>query len=161
MKQGGFSLVELVVIIGIIGILIAIGTLDYGNWSRKYNAEAQMKTMYADFASAKLDALHSKRQYQITLGSSQYVIRNYSSAFDATGTVTQTKTLKTPVTWSHDNIITFDTRGFTPLSSARTVCLASSGATTVDCVIVSQTRIDLGQKINPGGECASANCRPR
>ena len=62
MKENGFTIVELCVVMVIAAILLALATLNFSAWSRKHNMEAQVKQMYTDMLSAKVDAMHRRMQ---------------------------------------------------------------------------------------------------
>lgn len=153
MNERGFTLVEIIITIAVIGILVAIATLDYSAWNRKYQSESQLKAMYADLAGAKLDALHKKTDRSVTLTSTGYTIRRAD-----TGATLLQKTIKYPITWSHGNILTFNTRGlFANMTTPQTICLSSGAELGRDCLIVSTTKIDMGKR-SSGAACAYSNC---
>ena len=79
MKRNGFSLIELVVVIAIMGTLIAIGALGYSSMTRKAGVEGQVKTMYADLMNARSQALYRKTCRYVTVTGTQFSV--YTSSF--------------------------------------------------------------------------------
>jgi prepilin-type N-terminal cleavage/methylation domain-containing protein len=156
MKENGFTMVELLVVITIITILLALVTLNFSAWTRKHNEEAQVKMMYTDMLSAKVDAMHKRHQFTVNTN----VITNTYTITDVTaGTVVQ-KTLKFPVTTSAGaGTLTFDVNGLNITANApQAICLQTNDVNLAyDAIIIDQVKVNLAKR-NPGGNCAIANC---
>jgi prepilin-type N-terminal cleavage/methylation domain-containing protein len=158
MKNNGFTLIELMVAVAIIGVLLAIGTLNFSQWSRKASMEAQVKQMYTDVLSAKVDAMHRKVRLNmnINVNTDSYDIR------DGAGTVLlPLKKVKFPVTTTDGNNLTlaFDLNGLkTAPNTTQTICLLDNdSALAYDSIIIDEVKVNLAKR-NPGGACAPANC---
>ena len=61
MKKNGFSLIELLVVMIILGIVASLGTVSFTGWVRKHDLESQVKEMYTDLMNARLTAMHQNR----------------------------------------------------------------------------------------------------
>ena len=159
MNEKGFTLVEILVAIGIIAILLILATLNFNEYTRKHNTEAQVKEMFTDLLAAKVDAMHRGMQYtvlfNVTANPDTYTIT------DGNGNSTQ-KTLKYNITTSagagNNLTITFDTRGINTTANApQAVCIADENSLAYDSIVINQVKVNLAKK-NSGALCASANC---
>ncbi len=152
MCQRGFTLIELIVIMLIIGCLIAIAALDFRTWIIKSQIESQVRTMHADLTSARVSAMNNKRVHNVTFSGKQYRID------DDTPALVTTMALKYPITFPGGATVTFDTRGVaTDAVPDRAICVNSTVRASYDSIVISQTKINIGQTITIGGACDVAN----
>ena len=79
MKNAGFSLIELVIVIGLIGIILAIATVNFNSWTKKAQVESQTRTLFANLNQARVDAMQHKQPRSIMLQTNMYVYRQYTS----------------------------------------------------------------------------------
>ena len=156
MCQRGFSLVELMIVIAIMGILLSIATLNWNEMQTKSAVESQIKKIHADLMEVRLQALYSKRSRSVVISGQVY--KSYSSTV-ITSTALETKQLRYPVVWNGGGPLTFDAQGLT--NNQRSLCvmltsdIAVINSAAVDSIVVSQARTNLGKRT--GGGCASAN----
>lgn len=165
----GITLIELLVVVSIIGILAGALAFSFQGWSRSYNVENQMKQLHADLMNARAKAMQYNRMHFMELAAGQYATYDDNNmnpdgdgnADPDTDEQLSQVTLDTryPITWSGDEIIQFDTRGFA--NNAMTICSNSDADTDYNCINISATRIKLGQLstlITDGGACNADNC---
>lgn len=173
-KSSGFSLIEMLVIIAIVGILAGMGVASYAGMTRKYNIDNQIRRIHADLSKVRVMALTKGRTHFVTLtangytayddnnpvpdgdgaltvGSDPVVLRNNEALNLSTVTNNQFR----PIAWSGGTDMEFNSRG---LCTAKTICIYSNVTPRYDCVNVSATRIVLG-KLVAQGDCNAANCR--
>jgi len=149
MREEGFSLIEVIVVIGIAGILMAIATLQFNEWTRKSNIEAQTKMMYADLMTVRGEALFRKKERIVRLTGNQFSV--YSSNM-AAGTPVLRKTLNYPIVGTGD--ITFDTQGLT--NDLMSICVEPAGNPgAIDSIVVLRSRIQMGKR--SAGDCSGGN----
>ncbi len=157
MGRRGFTLVELMIVIAIMGTLLAIATLNWNEMQTKAAIESQIKTLHADLMEVRLQALYSKTARCVTISSQEY--KAYAST-DTSATPVATRKLRYPIVWNGAGTkLTFDAQGLT--SNERSMCILPTNDTTVvnsaavDSIVVSPARINLGWR--NGGDCESAN----
>lgn len=162
MCQRGFSLMELLITIAVMGILLSIGTINWNEMQKKSGVESQIKTIHADLMQVRLQALYGKRSRSVVI--SDQVYKAYSSAV-ITPTPLETKQLRYPVTSNTtggvltDYLLTFDSQGLT--NDVGSLCILPTrdilviNAAVVDSIVVSQARINLGKRTT--GDCKSDN----
>jgi len=68
-NEKGFSLLELIVVMTIMGTLLAMATLSYRNLQRNYDVERQVKQLHTDVVNARLRAMQHDRDHFISLAS--------------------------------------------------------------------------------------------
>ena len=157
MNKNGFSLVELVVVLAILGILMSIVTLDFNAYTRKAQIERQTRELFADINQARIDSLHRKTRHSIVLEPNSYSFKRYSSENEnqSDGTVLQTRNVSYEITIENGTSIStvvteFDIRGFT--NNLGTFRINPVGTTAqVDCIIIATGRTNLGKMEN--GSC--------
>lgn len=155
MRESGFSLIELLVIIVVMGTLLAIGTLQFNQYNRKANIEGQVRTMYADLTKARSEALLQKKNRSFTVTGTEFTI--YSSV-TAVGTPIRQTTFKYPVAIDNTTTISFNSQGMA--SATKTVCVDPAGNPAyIDSIVITETMIQLGKW--DGGNCASGNVTAR
>jgi type II secretion system protein H len=171
----GFSLVELVLIIGIIGILASIVSLSFNQMQRKAQVERHTREFFTELQTARSDSIFRKTRHSFAINSSAtgYAFRRYSSENEDRLTggkssplagqppqygIVFTKTIpqqfaKEDGTSAGNIVFQFDTKGFAlPPDNTGTIRInpVGSGAS-VDCVVVEESRTNLGQMV--GGSC--------
>ena len=170
-KTAGFSLVELIVVMAIIGILFSILTLNFNSMNRKAKIEQIARELVADLNMARSESIFRGKPHSLVINptATGYIFRRYSSLDEdrsstapnpATATtppygVIMTKNVSygltqgagTPFT---DPIFMFDRNGFTTDLNTIRVNLVDSGAA-FDCVVVSASRTNIGRM--EGGSC--------
>lgn len=151
----GFTLVELMIVITIIGILLAIAIINFKQWNEKYTVEANIKEIYSILTKARNDAANSNTQMRVTLAANQvstHMDADGDGVVDA-GEPTTTRTYpRFTITFAASPIV-YDRRGIT--SDIQTISItgyAASSSPGVDCIVVSRARVNLG--IMTGVTCA-------
>ncbi|MDD2580544.1 MAG: type II secretion system protein [Desulfuromonadaceae bacterium] len=156
MRDHGFTLIELLIAIAIMGILMAIATLNWHEMQLKSAVESEIKKIHADLTEIRLQALYSKTARRVILSGQQFKI--YSSAETSVDPIV-TKQLRYPIVSNGGDplILTFNSQGVT--SDICSICvlptndLAVLNSAAEDSIIVSQTRLNLGKRT--GGVCDS------
>lgn len=163
MNTRGFSLVELLTVIALIGILSAIGTFGFSRYLVKTRIANQTRLLYGDLMEYRTKALYEKKNWTFKISATGYGI--YSSANTAV-TPVRSVTLKYDVITDNSDNIIFDTKGHIRFSSdtndtslTQSACVSGSNEAVVDSVVISATRILVGKKT--GVDCVSANINPQ
>lgn len=149
MNNRGFSLIELLTIIALIGILSALATFGFSQYSRKSRITNQTRALYGDLMEYRLKALYEKRNWSFKFSGTGYGI--YSSV-DTTVTPVSTVVLQYPIEFN-TTYVKFDSQGLT--NNSGTICVSSANDAVVDSVVISKTRIKLGKK--EGTDCVADN----
>lgn len=159
MDNRGFSLIELITIIALIGILSAIGTFGFSQYLTKSQITTQTKLLYGDLMEYRTKAMYEKKNWTFKISAASYGI--YPSAI-TTGVPEKMVTLKHNVTTSNVDDIIFDTQSVAHFSSntsdltlSKSVCITSANDAGVDSVVISATRVQIGKKT--GVDCVAAN----
>jgi prepilin-type N-terminal cleavage/methylation domain-containing protein len=149
MRQDGFSLVELITVMTLIGILLAIGTLDFNRMTRKYAVDNQTRSLYTDLMDARLKSMYKKKSHYVKLTVDTFSM--YSSV-DAGGNplgLALSKGLKQQITWGTPNTIEFNSQGLT--TDIGSICVADVGNPGAnDSIVISMTRINMGKRKSDG-----------
>lgn len=160
----GFSLVELVVIIAIMGTLLSIATLNFNEWMVKNRVEAQIRQMASDFSQLRVRAFTMKQRHSITVNKESYVFRSYSSESEnlsSGGSVVsvgvQNTTVQFPFKKSSGSyyggeVFEIDSRGMSTSDVGKIFLEYRSGVTpALDCLTIHTLRINPGKK--NGSDC--------
>jgi prepilin-type N-terminal cleavage/methylation domain-containing protein len=163
MKNRGFSIVELVMVIAIIGIILAIAVPNYNDMLTKQKIEKQTKELHSTIVNARLTAMQTKQPAALFLGPNAYTFLVYTSANYPASTGSRTvRTVALPfevkkksgatlntLDISSDNI-TFDSRGLTRFpNNNMTLVVTPVRYNDVDnCIVVHTVRTNIGRMEN-------------
>jgi prepilin-type N-terminal cleavage/methylation domain-containing protein len=173
MNKKGVTLIELMVVVSIIGILaIALG-FSYVGWRERYRVEKAAKDLYTDLMDVRGRAISrgtayfsdfnlpappaGKGRYRIIEDTNGNLVNNAGAGDNVLPTFP--KTIDNAITWSLGGTIAiaFERRGV--VSNPGTICFTTTSDPDYDCIIVSETRINLGKlskSIPDGGVCAAS-----
>ncbi len=68
---GGFTLIELIVVLAIVAILLVAMGFEFVGWRAKFKAEADIKSMYANLSNARAQAIQTKSVHFVNIPSSE------------------------------------------------------------------------------------------
>lgn len=151
MKSRGYSLVEMVVVIGIVSVLLGIGTLRFNEYMVRYRVDAQTKLIHSELLQARADAVFQRRGTRVKLYTDHF--ETYSSLADGDSGVApvRNQALDFPIVWNNGGDVKFDVRGMA--SGWGTVCVdAGDGSSATDSIVISSTMVNLGRK-DKGAVC--------
>ncbi len=97
--RGGFTLVEILITIAILGILLMIGVSNLRGFNEKYKVEAETKQLFADLMDARGRAMQRNRASIVRINANDY--QTYEDTFpapDGDGSLQNTDTLITNTT---------------------------------------------------------------
>lgn len=157
MRGKGFTLVELITAMAMVGILLGVAARSWNSQLRKSAIERQTRTLYGDFISTRLEALYTKRPRSVVLTGAQFSV--FSSCDTTVGPVL-CRSLTYPLRWHPSGgtlTLTFDAGGRCTTGADTPICLdpandlSVSNPGAVDCIVVSSARTKLGKR--QGGAC--------
>lgn len=157
--RGGFTLVEIMITIAILGILVTLAVGNFGGLNEKYKVEAETKQLYADLMDARGRAMQRNRWFFVSITSTGYkTYEDSSPAPDGNGSLDNTAdALVTSMTVRHainTNLAGGNNFGFNRNGIANdngTIRFVSTAQPDYDCITIRPTRIKMGQYI--GGGC--------
>ena len=157
-SESGFSLIELLIVISIMGILLSIVSINFKQWMVKNRVEAQVRQMVSDFSELRVKAFTTKQRHSITVNKMSYIFKTYSSEGEnlASGTSAGTYNVNIPLksdssTYYAGTIFEIGSRGIL-MSFPGTIYLDYQDVSpTIDCLKIHTIRINPGK--NNGGSC--------
>lgn len=66
-SDAGFTLIELIVVAAIISILVVAFSASFFGWRERYNAESDVKSLYAALLDSKLGAMKERRYFFVNM----------------------------------------------------------------------------------------------
>jgi len=170
LKSQGYSLIELIVVLGIVATLLATVALNFESWQKKNMVERYTKELYADIQNARMQAAFKKKRQRVEFpaaltGIRTITFKSYSGEGDAVGAVVATKQLPVPLSrnsgWSNPSAyqVEFDVHGVMNDSACPTkvLCFFSESNATYDAVIISPILTNMGKIIDQGVACGPTN----
>lgn len=156
MGRNGFSLIEMMVVVALMGILLAIATLSFNDFSRKSRIEGQVKTLYSDLANVRSEAMFRRagRFTQITPN----LFSVYSSN-SLLGQPVRTTILKNTVV-TNESEVRFNERGLLVdadgllLDHSIFICISGDNSAGLDSIIIGMANIQMGKR---NGACDQAS----
>jgi prepilin-type N-terminal cleavage/methylation domain-containing protein len=175
-EKSGYSLVELLIVVTLIGISSGIALFAFKDYDKKGRVEAQIKQMAADISEVRIRALTTKQRHSVTLNQYSYVFKSYSSETWSSsaellahgkvipaGTHSVVYRLKKLDASNNlinydgtvNDVIEIDERGMVVGAGVTTVFLGSAASTTggINCLIIHTLRINVGNQTPSGTAC--------
>lgn len=163
MRPHGFTLVELVVVLALIGTILTIAALNFSQMSRKSQIEKQINEMYLEIVNVQRQAVQNRSRFIITFNANSMAINRYNSDLDGDGTTpVLTKNLIFPIEisgWNSPSTkdIVINTQGIMVDPIQKAVCIKSDVSPNVDSLVIVQSQISLGQLKDQGKDCGVSN----
>lgn len=155
MGRGGFSLIEMMIVVALMGTLLAMATLSFNDYTRKSRIESQVKTLYSDIANVRSEAMF-RRTGRITK-----ITPNLFSVFPSNlplGLPVKTTVLRNSV-FHNVSSIRFNERGLLAgadgvlLNDPVYICISAANNAGVDSIIIGMINIQMGKR---NGACDQA-----
>ncbi len=157
MREQGATLIELSVVLGVVGVLVAATAFSYQGWMGRYKVEKATCELYTDLMRARLLAIQTNRHHFAVLND-----YSYSVTEDTNGNGSNDNGDRLlpafPKSLEHllckngsGNGLTFDNHGM--ISQIRTIWFDSTSGPDYDCMKVSRSRIVMGRYEN--GVCTA------
>jgi len=157
----GFTLVEILITIAILGILLVLAVGNFGGMNEKYKVEAETKQLYADLMDARGRAMQRNRMSFVQVNAGDYkTYEDTSPAPDGDRALQGTDTLITNARVSHDIVtgniavplsFNFNRNGIA--SATGFIRFTSAAQPDYDCIWIRATRIKMGQYDATGNAC--------
>lgn len=77
--RAGFTLIELIITIALIGIVTSIATFGFRDFQSKSRVEAQVRQIASDIGELRIRAITMKQRHNIVLNESSYLFQSYST----------------------------------------------------------------------------------
>lgn len=158
---GGFTLVEILIALAILGILVILAVGNFEGMNEKYKVEAETKQLYADLMDARGRAMQRNRASIVQINDNNYkTYEDTSPAPDGDGSLQSTDTLITDANVSHalatgniavPLIFNFNRNGIASVTGF--IRISSSAQPDYDCIWIRATRIKMGQYDATGNTC--------
>ena len=156
MQARGYSLVEIIVVTGMISVLIAIAALKFPEYARRYRTEAQTRMIYDGLLQARLNALYLRRENRVKFYPGRFEVYSSVSDGDSGAAPVSIQVLLYPIVINGNNVnVDFDEIG--KAVNLHSICIAGSDPTgAVDSVVISLLKVSVGKR-NPGGNCIGSD----
>jgi len=158
--RGGFTLVEILITIAIVGILVMIAVSNFGGLTEKYKVEEETKQLYADLMDARGRAMQRNRVFFVRFSGTGYATyEDTNTPPDGNGVwditadtrvanVTVAHTITTVLSGAATAFV-FNRNGIASVTG--NIRFSSTAIPDYDCITILSTRIKMGQYI--GGVC--------
>lgn len=149
--RGGYSLIEVMVVIAVVSALGTIAAVNYREYAQRYRAESQIRMLYQELLKARSDALYQRQEVHLRIYPERFEI--YSTGSGSGFTPARTLPLSFPLRFKGDPDggggfpVVFDSRGIA--LEGCTICLDSGVRSPVDGVVVYKTRVRIGKNEDP------------
>jgi len=172
----GFTLVELLIVMAIIGIVAAIAAPSMSGLVRKNKIQNQTRKLYSDIMNMRIMAMNNNRthfmvftppnQYQViedtngdgspgaTPPDTLRLARAADIIFSASDSTPQNETMEQTFT---NNRVVYDARGIATQQGAICIPAPNLGELT-NCIVVAPTRIRMGKFTGGAGGVNVASC---
>jgi prepilin-type N-terminal cleavage/methylation domain-containing protein len=156
----GFTLVELIVVVAIMGILFAIATLSWQSMRARYNVEKQTKQIYTDMMNARLRAIQRDRSrfavFPSAAASTTYGLYEdpspdgngqfVSTATDSlVGTYNLLPTYSLELTNPSMTVLRFTGKGLVDQTQAGAIKVQPTAGGEYDCIQIDQITTGMGK----------------
>ena len=157
-KRGGFTLIEVMITLAIVGIVVMLATSTFRGMMEKYRVEGETKQMFADLMDARGRAMQRNRAFFVQITNNGYkTFEDTNPAPDGDSLLTGSDTQIAGVAVQHAITPTAGLSDFrfnrNGIASATGTIRLSPNVQNVlpdyDCITVQMTRIKMGQ-INAG-----------
>jgi type IV fimbrial biogenesis protein FimT len=146
--QSGFTLIELVLVVTIIGIIATMATLSYSRLNEKSRVESYTKDIYSLLMRARNDAANINANCTVTLAANQIQTiqdRNRDGDVTDSGETVSTDFPQFTITYTASSVF-FDRRGITNnIQTIRITGYSANIEPAMDCIVIANTRINIGK----------------